>query len=279
METIVKIWELFSPSAWKKILLGHNVKKEWYPIAAEDSKIVLRKCGNVSSRASEFVFRIAISYFLCALIILYITNRYFTAFLSDNLCLRKLIFIAGLCIPFFIICLVYYSTFISGTVGINVHDYKKNLKWPCMLFLPNIVLVFLSLYFYNSIKKFIFSAFIYFIILFMCCILLKYMFKIEDFKSGSPYYDHEDSKVVRIDKDIFLEFADGTDSLANQEPQLLNLLTNNFYICDNNDILIIPKDGDPVIYKPNELGAIKIKNTRIIYDDSDKEWKKLTTSS
>lgn len=105
------------------------------------------------------------------------------------------------------------------------------------------------------------------------------MFKIEDFKSGSPYYDHEDPKVVRIDKDIFLEFADGTDSLANQEPQLLNLLTNNFYICDNNDILIIPKDGDPVIYKPNELGAIKIKNTRIIYDDSDKEWKKLTTSS
>ena len=142
-----------------------------------------------------------------------------------------------------------------------------------------IVLVFLSLYFYNSIKKFIFSAFIYFIILFMCCILLKYMFKIEDFKAGSPYYDHEDPKVVRIDKDIFLEFADGTDSLANQEPQLLNLLTNNFYICDNNDILIIPKDGDPVIYKPNELGAIKIKNTRIIYDDSDKEWKKLTTSS
>lgn len=298
METIVKIWELFSPSAWKKILLGRNVKKEWYPTAAEDSKIVLRKCGHVYKRQIESGTCSALIFLLVDAFVILIMYLYKNGlFLSDNLFFKEIfsktenanIFLGILYVVLIMIVnSIYYKSFISGLVGINLHN-KNNLKkifCPILLF-NNTVLLLGFLYLSSELNLSILFKIIIFLALLYIIQFVSIVKKLVDnktpiihtFCSGNRYYDYEAPEVVRIDKDIFLAIKENINGQTVNHLHHINLLVNNLYICDNNDILIIPKDGDPVIYKPNEISAIKIKDTRIIYDSRDKKWKELTTSS
>lgn len=293
METIISIWELFSPSTWKKIFLGHNVKKEWYPIAAEDSKIVLRKCRQPYRKKIEFIIRnffIALMAFIILQIYVFLTEN--ESGIYDN------VFTEMIINNFFIFCFFLYVilfllmfviarfSFTSTIVGINTRNNGELKKIHHHLYI--FFFLFCSLFFIYCIVfdmiPIIFNIPIIVMsigILFLSSgIYLNKRLKasnIHTFCSGNRYYDYEDPEVVRIDKDIFLAIKENINGQTVNHLHHINLLVNNLYICDNNDILIIPKDGEPVIYKPNEISAIKIKDARIIYRDS--KWQKENTSS
>lgn len=129
----------------------------------------------------------------------------------------------------------------------------------CLLFWYSMAPVFLCLYGCYSI-----IVLIYFI--WNLWYLNKY--KVYWFTAWAPD-SNPDEKLVRLGIDISILLKQG------REVQV-NLLKSNLYICENDDLLIVPhNDTAPQLYHKEFIKCIKIKGVQLIYDGD--KWEKLSS--
>lgn len=260
------------PSSWIHfIIFGTNKKKIWSMEAKEDCTIIVNKYRHRTIRQVEFIIRVlffgTILYFLNDIYLERILNNLFILLFKSQVHLSRFFFlIISLCFILsecVLTTLFYTHYFRQGLIGIDMSSGVKN-KLNTPIVITNIgVFIWTYIRLININTVILFKLYSVCVLLY-CCHLYNSMKKHEIFRffSGSRFSSTENPL---LHKDIYLNFKTGKN-----KHKKINLLENNLYICDNDDILILSKKGEKEIIRKENIESLQIKNDFIIYKNN--EW-------
>lgn len=237
--------------------------------AKEDCTIIVNKYRHRTFRQIGFIIRVmffgTILYFLNDIYLGKILDNLFNLIFKGQVHLSRLSYaVISLCfisIECVLTTLLYTNYFRQGLIGIDMSsDVIKKLNTPITVVNIGIfACTYARLLYTNTVILFVIYLFV---ILIYCCRLYIQMKKhdIFCFFSGSRFSSTENPL---LHKDIYLNFKTG-------ENKQVNLLENNLYICDNDDILILSINGERETIRKESIESLQIKNDFIVY--KDKEW-------
>lgn len=267
------------PLGAKRILLqGTNKKKYWTVEAHEDRKIILSKYRHLMLCNMEFVFRM---YFIG--VVLLVLSHFFLLTVEKSILMFfganfteteiKQNAIPLLLMLYTIASYHCYIIFIDRLIGINRTSPKVAIVETIGTILYLISFILNCLLFWHGIqsKYALWYGYYSFIVLlyFIGQPIYFSTHAIYSFKSGSAY-SNPDPKLVRLDQDISIHLNQG------KELQI-NLLTNNLYICENDDILISPNIRSPYVVRKESIKYLQIKDVKIVHDGA--KWVKLNNQT
>ena len=273
METLYSFFKDL-PSNWLKyIFLGTNKKKNWTMEAKEDSTIIINKYRHQILRQIEFIIRALVFgvllYFLNDIYLKNTLDKVFGILLKTSVTLTNQEILGIGAVIILIQCVItssfYVCNFKNGLIGMDMSpSKKKKLTYPIVI-INVIIFLFIYIRFINIGTIIIFLGYLAIAFIY-CYVKSKSMKKHEIYRffSGSRY-NSTDNPLLH--KDIYINLRIGKD-----RHKKLNLLENNLYICDNDDILIVSKSGKKDLIKKETIDNIQIKNDKITYQNN--EWKK-----
>ena len=248
------------------IFIGTDKKKFWSMEAKKNKGLIWNKQRHRTHRLLEFIIRswviwssVLWSGMLSKLSgVMFAGNERMT---QNETALIIAVAFYGLCI------IVQISTFKNGLIGINM--FSKRTTWEKIgLGIVNLLgfnMLYVSFWFREGQWGTTIWGAYTLIILTLLAILLAKLKKhtVYQCKTGST---DNDNIGVQLDRDIYVEFN-------NSDRKQINLLINNLYICDNDDILLIskPEKGKEAIIQRINKASIKyvsIKGIKIKYGDS-----------
>lgn len=258
------------------LILGTNVKKIWYMEAKEDRTIVINKYRHRTIRQVEFIVRALvfgiIIYFLNDIYLENFLNWIFSLLLKTHVILseKEFLYFQVPCVIFaeFVLTSIFYdSTFKKGLIGMDMSPHSKSRMVCPIIFVNMGIFVLIYMRLINVLSVFLLIIFIAFVLLY-CIVRMTLMRKHEIFRffSGSRYSSTEQPL---LHKDIYLNLKNkGKKHKKKSKKHIrINLLENNLYICDNDDILVLNKCGTQKIYYKEEIKSLQIKNDHIVYKD------------
>lgn len=267
METALSFLE-YLPSNWFRfIFLGTNQKENWFREAGENSVNTLNKFRHQTKRQVEFIIRVlifgVIFYFLNDLFLMTGIQMLFELLLKQHLQFTGLNMIISIGVCLFIECIItlrfYVINFKKGLIGIDLcSKQSEKLTYPFVI--ENIlffILIFIRFY-WQLISVCLFLVCLLGALLYCCFLLITVTnYRILDFTSGSRY---NSTDYPLLHKDIYLNMKTGEEW-----HKRINLLEMNLYICDNDDILLFPRNGEPEVFKKENIESIQIKNKFVEY--------------
>lgn len=254
LSTIITLSGLIPLSLRYTILLGSNKSKFWDMEAKENKQIMFNKNRQRTRRLAEFIFRSGVIWTFIMLPGVFNSLAVRLSINTGNLLSKKEVLVL-LLVAFYGFCvLVQTVTFKNGLIGINPDSKRAKLEvgslWVINLLGAGMLYICST---YKGTLLGLITCPIYAITLILIIAILLInldRYTVYKFKSGSIGTNVDN---ILLDRDIYIIFN-------NSDIKMLNLLTTNLYICENDDILLISLSKNK-----KELVKEHIRKTSIRY--------------